>query len=167
MGKDYCSNTTAVPRDDLHRAAIASLRKTFSGKSLRAHQQRVANDTEAQRRGEAQRAHWTAELPIGSRRPSESPRPRASSSVRYWPAPIAVRPTGKGTWAFAGFSRYDEVLKGGIGVAKGSSTILSELPADSETAEKTMAHLKTALAASVARHAARGRQRAVHPARGR
>jgi len=61
-----------------------------------------------------------------------------------------VRPTGKGTWAFAGFSRYDEVLKGGIGVSKaaGASTVLSEL-VDSETAEKMMAHLNEALAASV------------------
>jgi hypothetical protein len=30
-------------------------------------------------------------------------------------SPIAVRPSGKGTWTFAGFSKYSEIIKGGIG----------------------------------------------------
>jgi hypothetical protein len=29
--------------------------------------------------------------------------------------PIAVRPTGKGIWTFAGFTKLDEVLAGGVG----------------------------------------------------
>jgi hypothetical protein len=30
-------------------------------------------------------------------------------------APIAVRPTAKGEWTFAGYSNYSEIVKGGIG----------------------------------------------------
>jgi hypothetical protein len=63
MGRDYCDNTTGVPRADLHTAVIASLREDVQRGELQAHQERVANDTETRRRREAQRANVTAELP--------------------------------------------------------------------------------------------------------
>jgi len=62
-GPGYCTNTTAVPRDEMHAAVVASLRETFSAEAFRAHQQRVANDTEARRQRRAQREYWNAELP--------------------------------------------------------------------------------------------------------
>jgi hypothetical protein len=64
-------------------------------------------------------------------------------------SPIAVRPTGKGTWTFAGFSKYSEIIKGGIGKDRLVSTVLSELR-DSETAAKMMARLNQALAGTLA-----------------
>ena len=62
-GPGYCGNTTAIPREELHLAVLASMRQTFSAESFKAHQSRVANDTETRRQREAQRTNLTAELP--------------------------------------------------------------------------------------------------------
>ena len=212
-GDDYCANHSAVPRQELHDAVIASLRKTFSAESFRAHQQRVAQDTEARRRRESKREVLTAELPKlqakaarlakmvaevedtgdllaeytkakkavqtakddlaaldGQERDEALAAADAAKLEATWSdwiaqaerdteaarqllrkvlaSSIAVRPTGQGTWAFAGFSRYDEAIKGGIGVDKRSSAVLSEL-VDSETAEKMMDELNKALVGSI------------------
>ena len=62
-GPGYCGNPTAIPREELHVAVMAAMRKTFSAESFKAHQARLANDTETRRQREAQRVHLTAELP--------------------------------------------------------------------------------------------------------
>jgi len=62
-GPDYCANTSAVPREELHLAVVAALRKTFSAESFRAHQQRVASDVEAKSSRRQQREHLSIALP--------------------------------------------------------------------------------------------------------
>jgi hypothetical protein len=62
-GKDYCDNTTAVPREELETAVIASLNRTFSAESFKEHQRRVAQDQELKASRQAQREHLTVELP--------------------------------------------------------------------------------------------------------
>src|SRR5262249_50041649 len=54
-GPGYCDNTTAVPRDMLEKAIMASLRETFSAQSFREHQRRLAQDKELKASREAQR----------------------------------------------------------------------------------------------------------------
>jgi DNA invertase Pin-like site-specific DNA recombinase len=63
MGKDFCDNSTGVPRAELEEAVIASLRKTFSAESFCEHQRRVAQDHELKASRQAQREHLTVELP--------------------------------------------------------------------------------------------------------
>jgi DNA invertase Pin-like site-specific DNA recombinase len=212
-GKDYCDNSTAVPRAELEEAVIASLRKTFSAESFKEHQRRIAQDQELKASRQAQRANLTVELPklqakaarlakmvgdiddagelLAEYKAVQAQVKDVKDQLAYldraddqatvheadaaaleatwsdWLAqadndpgvarqmlrkalatPIAVRPTGKGTWSFAGFAKLDEVVAGGIGKDRKTSTVLSGLR-DSETAEKMMAHLNQALAGTL------------------
>jgi site-specific DNA recombinase len=201
-GKDYCGNTTAVPREELEMAVIASLNRTFSAESFKEHQRRVAEDQELKASRAAQRAHLTAELP---RLRAKAARPakmvadlddagallaeytaiqgqvketkdqlayldKADSETAIqeadagaleatwmdWLAqadkdpgvarqmlrkalatPIAVRPTGKGTWAFAGFGTLDKLVTGDVAHR--------EVLVDSSTSARMIAYVEQAL----------------------
>jgi hypothetical protein len=55
-------------------------------------------------------------------------------------SPIAVRPTGRGAWSFAGFGKLDEIVAGGVG----HRVVVSELR-DSGTAAAMIAYVAEVL----------------------
>lgn len=59
-----CTNTTAVPRDRLHRAVIASLRETLSPEAFEQHLKRTAEDEAARTSRLAEREALLTRIPV-------------------------------------------------------------------------------------------------------